>query len=90
MKIQTENPALVALHDNRCMNDDYRVEFNDAGEATVRKSVGTALIEHYPGIEAAAESSHTGDDAEDSDGDEPADANDTDSDTDDDTSGSDN
>jgi hypothetical protein len=70
------------------MDDDYRVEFNDAGEATVRKSVGTALIEHYPGIEAAAESSHSGDDAEDSDGDESADDNDTDSD--DDTSGSNN
>jgi len=89
MKIQTDNPATAALHDSRCMDNDYRVEF-DGGEATVRKSVGTALIEHYPGIEAAAESSHTGDDAEDSDGDEPADANDTDSDTDDDTSGSDN
>jgi hypothetical protein len=70
------------------MDDDYRVEFNDAGEATVRKSVGTALIERYPGIEAAAESSHSGDDAEDGDGDEPAD--DTDSDSDDDTSGSNN
>ena len=90
MKIQTDNPATAALHDSRCMDDDYRVEFNDAGEATVRKSVGTALIEHYLGIEAVAEetsSSHS-DDAEDSDGDEPADANDTDSDSD--TNGSNN
>lgn len=83
MKIRNSNSATSAIHDSDVMDDDYRVEFNDDDEATVREDVGTALAEKYPGIEAVEDPSPPpdSDDSADSDGaDEQADDSDTEGD----------
>ena len=83
MKIRNSNSATSAIHDGDVMDDDYRVEFNDDDEATVREDVGTALAEKYPGIEAVEDPSPPPDtdDSTDSGGGEQTDDSDTGSDT---------